>query len=85
MHTISFRRLGGSVVVAIPPVVMEMMELVPGMKVKMALESGRLMIGPDNRKHYTLEELLAQQEYLRPLLDADKSWPSGAPCGRELV
>jgi antitoxin ChpS len=60
MHTTNLRKVGGSVMLAIPPALLDILCLEPGAKVGMAVESGRLIIHPQKRRSYTLDELLAQ-------------------------
>jgi antitoxin ChpS len=51
----------------------------------MAVESGRLVIEPELRKKYTLQELLAQCDASAPLSNEDKAWTSSTARGEELV
>jgi len=60
MHTTSLRKVGGSVMLAIPPALLDILHLRPGAKVGIAVESGRLVVEPQPRRRYTLDELLAQ-------------------------
>ncbi|MGD0291076.1 MAG: antitoxin, partial [Candidatus Binataceae bacterium] len=57
MHTTNLRKVGGSVMLAIPPALLEILHLQPGAKVGMAVESGRLVVEPQPRRRYTLDEL----------------------------
>lgn len=85
MHTANLRKVGGSVMLAVPPALMEMLGMVSGMSVNMAVEAGRLVIVPESRKEYTLEELLAQCEGDMPISGEDREWLSGSARGRELL
>ena len=84
MYTSNLRKVGGSVMLSVPPAVMDMLGMVCGMRVSMAVEAGRLVIEPETRKEYTLEELLAQCEQESPTAE-DRQWLAGQPCGRELI
>ena len=60
MHTTSLRKVGGSVMLAVPPALLDILQLQPGAKVGIAVESGRLVVEPQHRRRYSLVELLAQ-------------------------
>ena len=58
MYSSKLRRVGGSVMLAVPPAILEMLQMESGSAVSMAVESGRLIIEPSVRKKYSLQELL---------------------------
>ena len=60
MHTTNLRKVGGSVMLAIPPALLDILHLQAGAKVGMAVQGGRLVVEPQQRRRYTLDELLAQ-------------------------
>jgi antitoxin ChpS len=60
MHTTNLRKVGGSVMLAVPPALLDLLQLQPGAKVGIAIESGRLVVNPRPRRRYTLDKLLAQ-------------------------
>lgn len=66
MHTTNLRKVGGSVMLAIPPALLDLLKIGTGEKVDMDVKNGRLVIAPRRRPSYTLEELLAQckEEYV---------------------
>jgi len=85
MHTTSLRKVGGSVMLAVPPAVLEILGLQPGEKVGLAIQSGRLVIEPRPRPRYTLNELLAKcSRKMRPGKQ-DRQWISDKSVGRELL
>ena len=59
-HRAVLRKVGGSVMLAIPPALLETMSLAAGKPVAVSVEGGRLVVEPARRQHYTLDELLAQ-------------------------
>jgi antitoxin ChpS len=59
MHTTHLRKVGGSVMLAVPRALLDILNLQPGAKVGIAVESGRLVVEPRQRPRYTLDELLA--------------------------
>ncbi len=60
MHTTNLRKVGGSIMLAVPPALLDILHLRPGAKVGLAVRSGRLVVEPQRRPRYTLDELLAQ-------------------------
>jgi len=84
MHTTTLRKVGGSVMMAVPRSMLQMLELMPGATVGLAVEGGRLLVEPRPRHRYALKELLAQRAECCPQ-DEDASWTNGAPQGRELI
>jgi antitoxin ChpS len=85
MHTTNLRKVGGSVMLAVPPAILEMLHLVPGAKVGLAVDQGRLVVEPQARPHYTLGELLAQCDASAELTTEDRDWLDAKPVGRELL
>ncbi|MBP3729949.1 MAG: antitoxin [Mailhella sp.] len=85
MYTSTLRRVGGSVMLAVPPAVLEMLQMESGSAVSMAVESGRLVIEPRARKKYSLQELLAQCDASAPVSDEDGAWTAATAVGKELL
>ena len=54
MHTTNLRKVGGSIMLAVPPALLDALELRAGAKVGIAVESGRLVVEPQRRPRYTL-------------------------------
>ena len=85
IHTTSLRKVGGSVMLAVPPALLEILRLQPGAKVGIAVESGRLVVEPRLRRRYTLKELLAQCDPKAPRSRKDREWLEAKPAGAELL
>jgi antitoxin ChpS len=88
MHTTSLRKVGGSVMLAVPPALLNVLQLQPGAKVGIAVQSGRLVVEPRPRPRYTLDELLAQCDPKARRSKASKreqEWLNSKPVGRELI
>jgi antitoxin ChpS len=85
MQTIILRKIGNSVMIAVPPAIVETLRLRPGAKVSLTLENGRLIVEPQQRSRYTLDELLAQCDPKSPRTKEDREWLDGKPAGRELI
>ena len=85
MHTTHLRKVGGSVMLAVPPAALDMLDLQAGATVALAVESGRLIIEPQARPRYTLDELLAQCDPLVELTQQDREWLDVKRVGNELL
>jgi antitoxin ChpS len=62
-----------------------MMRLEAGATVQLALEGDQLVIQPQQKPRYTLDQLLAQCDAGAPLPDEDRAWLDAPPVGRELL
>ncbi len=85
MHTTTLRKVGGSVMLAVPPAILELLDLQAGTTVGVAVEGGRLIVEPKPRPRYTLDALLAESDYAQPLSDEDRDWVEAPAVGRELL
>ena len=85
MHTTSLRRVGGSVMLAVPPALLDLLKLGAGARVDIGVENGRLIIAPRIRPSYSLEELLAQCDETAPADSEDRAWLDAGPVGNELL
>ena len=85
MHTTSLRKVGGSVMLTVPPALLEQLSLQPGAKVGIAVESGRLIVEPKLRPRYTMDELLAQCNPKAKRTREEREWLAGKPAGGELI
>ncbi|MGP0074940.1 MAG: antitoxin [Bryobacteraceae bacterium] len=90
MHTTNLRKVGGSIMLAVPPALLDLLRLQPGAKVGIAVESGRLVVEPRPRRRYTLDQLLAQcnpkvrrKNTRRTKQELD--WLESKPVGGELI
>jgi antitoxin ChpS len=85
VHTTNLRKVGGSVMLAVPPALLDILNLQPGAKVGIAVESGRLVVEPQQRPRYTLHELLAQCNPKALRSKTEREWLNSMPVGRELI
>ena len=60
MHRTVLRKVGGSVMLAAPPALLDLLGLSPGAQVDVGVEKGRLVVDPRPGPRYTLGQLLAQ-------------------------
>ena len=85
MHITNLRKVGGSVMLAVPPALLDILRLQPGAQVGIAVEKGRLVVEPQQRRRYTLNELLAQCDPKAPRGKEDQDWLDSKPVGGELI
>lgn len=83
MLTTNLRKVGGSVMLAVPPALLEQLHLAAGAAVSLAVEDGRLVVDPAPPVRYTLEELLAASDYSTPLSSDEREWVDAPAVGRE--
>ncbi len=85
MHTTNLRKVGGSVMVAVPPAMLDQLHLKAGATVGLAVDGDRLILQPQVKRRYTLDELLAASDYSQPMPPEDREWIDAPPVGRELI
>ncbi len=85
MHTTNLRKVGGSIMLAVPPVLLNLLDLKAGATVTVEVENGRLIVEPRQRPHYSLEELLAASDYSQPQSVEDREWVDAPAVGGELL
>ena len=85
MQTTTLRKVGGSVMLAVPPALLEVLNLSPGAEVGITIVDGELRVQPIRKKKYTLTELLGQCDYSDGPSDEDRAWDRLPPHGRELL
>jgi len=70
---------------AIPPAILEQLELKAGATVGLVVDGNRLILEPQKKPRYTLDELLAASDYSQPMSQEDREWIDAPPVGRELI
>jgi len=85
MFTTRLKKVGGSVMLAVPPAVLKTLGLVTDSEVGLTIDNGRLIIEPQNRPRYSLEELLAQCDQHIDMSDEDRQWIDAPAVGKELL
>lgn len=70
---------------AVPPVILDLLRLKAGAKVAVTVENGRLIVEPESRPHYTLSELLAASDYTGPRSTEEQAWLDAPAVGGELL
>lgn len=83
MQTTTLRKVGGSVMLAVPPALLDALHLAAGAKVGLAVDNGRLVVEPQPRPRYTLAELLVASDYSKPQPPEEREWVDAPAAGRE--
>ena len=84
-HPARLRKVGGSVMLAIPKPMLEALDLAADASVGLSIKSGRIVVEPAKRRRYKLDELLAACNPKAPRSAEDRIWQSGKPFGGELI
>ena len=85
MLTTHLRKVGGSVMLAVPPAFLEQLNLKAGASVSLMVAEGHMVVHPHPKPSYSLQELLA------PAVDApasepqDREWLDAPAVGGELL
>lgn len=85
MQTTHLRKVGGSVMLAVPPAILDLLQLQAGALVSLAVDGGRLVVAAQSRPCYTLDELLAASDYSLPHSPEEREWLDAPPVGKELL
>lgn len=85
MHKTRLRKVGGSVMLAVPPAILDMLRVSAGSEVGMSVEGGQLVVSPSLRPHFRLEELLARCDAAAGPGPEDREWLDSGPKGDELL
>ena len=85
MHTTNLRKVGGSIMLAVPPALLDVLHLAAGAKVGLAVDHGRLVVEPQGRPRYTMAELLAASEYPRQQPPEEREWVDAPAVGGEII
>jgi antitoxin ChpS len=84
-HTTRLRKVGGSVMLAIPPALLDALDLASDAPVNMTVKSGKLLIEGSTAPRYTLDELLAQCGPKKRRAAEERIWTKAPASGRELI
>jgi antitoxin ChpS len=85
MHITNLRKVGGSVMLAVPPALLDLLHLKAGASVGVAIDGGRLVVEASPRPRYTLTELLAASDYSQALSPEDQEWLDAPAIGKEIM
>jgi antitoxin ChpS len=84
-HPARLRKVGGSVMLAIPKPMLEALDLSPDASVGLSISAGRLVVDPKPRRRYSLDDLLAKCDRSARRSREDREWVNSPPVGRELL
>ena len=85
LSTTNLRKVGGSVMLTVPPALLDILDLRSGAEVGLAVESGNLVVKPLRRPRYSLAQLLKQCNPRASRARKTNTWVSDKPVGRELI
>ena len=85
MHTTNLRKVGGSTMLTVPPALLDILQLRPGAKVELAVQSGRLIVEPQRKPRYSMAELLAKCNPKAARSKEERKWLDDKPMGGELI
>jgi len=85
MHTTALRKVGGSIMLAVPRAFLDQLHIKAGSKVAMEIHHGRIVIEPQAKRKYTLDELLAQCDTTEVMSAEEAEWLNSGPAGDELI
>ena len=85
MHSTNLRKVGGSIMLAVPPAILDLLRLKAGAKVGIRVEDGRLVVEPEPRPFYTLSELLDASDYSQSPSPEERAWIDAPSAGGELL
>jgi antitoxin ChpS len=85
MHVTNLRKVGGSVMLAVPPALLDLLHLKAGASVGVIVDGGRLVVEASPRPRYSLAELLAVSDYLEQPSPEDREWLDAPAVGKELL
>jgi antitoxin ChpS len=68
---------------AVPPALLDVLHLVAGAKVGLAVDDGRLVVEPQAKPRYTMAELLAASDYSHPQPAEEREFVDAPAVGDE--
>ena len=85
MYLTSLKKVGKSVVMTVPPALLDLLHIGAGAEVGLTVDGERLLVKPQQRSRYTLDELLAQCDPSAEMVEEDREWLDSRPVGTELL
>ncbi len=84
MYTTNLRRVGGSVMLALPPALLEVVDFEVNTEVGITVQNGCLLVESKKPKRYTLRDLAKQCDLSAPTPPVDREWLDMPAAGNEL-
>lgn len=85
MHKTNLRKVGGSVMMSVPPAILDLLHLRAGDKVGLDVDNGRIVVEPRPRPSYTLDELIAKCDVSAEPTVEERRWLDANPVGSEIL
>jgi antitoxin ChpS len=85
MHITNLRKVGGSIMLAVPPAYLELLHLKAGAVVGVDIDGGRLIVEASPKVRYTLDELLAASDYSGSASPEEREWLDAPAAGNEIL
>ena len=85
MHTTNLRKVGGSIMLVVPPAFLDQLHLKAGATVGLSVDQSCLVVDPNPRPRFTLDELLAASDYSQPQPAEEREWIDAPAVGGELL
>ena len=85
MHTTNLRKVGGSIMLSVPPAILELLNLHAGSTVDIKVDGNKLVVEGRSRPSYSLAELIAGSDYSKPQTDEEREWIDAPEVGREII
>jgi antitoxin ChpS len=85
MHITNLRKVGGSIMLAVPPAYLELLHLKAGAAVGVDIDGGRLIVEASPKVRYTLDELLAASDYSGSASPVEREWLDAPAAGNEIL
>jgi antitoxin ChpS len=84
MQTTKLRKVGGSIMMTVPPALLEELHLTAGSVVSIEGNDQIMTVRPC-RPRYTAEQLLADYDATTPWTEEEREWLDAPAVGRELI
>lgn len=84
MHTITLKKVGGSVMLAVPPAILSLLNLTAKSTVGVEVADGKLIVQAQPRPKFTMDELLAASDYSNQPAD-QREFVDTKAVGGELI
>jgi antitoxin ChpS len=85
MYTTNLRKVGGSIMMSVPPAILDLLHIGAGAKVGLAVDNGRIVVEPQSRPRYSLEELIAECDASAKHSAEEREWLNSHPAGSEIL
>ncbi|MCI5850381.1 MAG: antitoxin [Sutterellaceae bacterium] len=85
MYSTTLRKVGGSIMLAVPPALLETLSIGSGTKVGLTVKNGSILVKPCRKPHYTLAELIAECDENAEPPSPDETWLNAPPVGKEIL